>query len=92
MQAIKTKWLAPTNYRGSRIVASAEAGKVTVQWDYSLNVDENHRAAAGALATKLQWAGDWMGAATPNSGYAFVNTTWARSDEASRFIVEGESV
>ena len=55
MQAIITKYLCPTNYRGSRIKASAEAGSITLQWDDALNQSENHHAAALALMNKMGW-------------------------------------
>ena len=55
LQAITTKYLGPTNYRGGRIVATCEAGKITVNWNYGLNVSDNHKAAMQALASKLDW-------------------------------------
>jgi len=58
MQAIQTKYLGPTNHRGSRVKATCAAGSVIVSWDYSLpnNIEENHRAAAYFLAVnKLKW-------------------------------------
>jgi hypothetical protein len=55
MQAIKTKYSGPTNFKGSKITASCEAGKVHFSYDYSLNIDENHRAACKALLKKLGW-------------------------------------
>lgn len=57
MQAIQTKYIGPTNYRPSRIVAKCDAGKLTVSWDYSLGVDGNHFAACVALMDKLEWNG-----------------------------------
>lgn len=54
-QAIETKYMGPTNYRGSRIKASCEAGAITIGWDDSLNSDDNHIKAANALMTKLNW-------------------------------------
>lgn len=54
-QAIITKYLGPTNSRGSRVKASCEAGSVTIDWNDALDSLENHAAAALALATKLQW-------------------------------------
>lgn len=54
-QAIETKWQGPTDRRGSRVLARADAAKLTVQWDHALNVQDNHRAAAEALARKLGW-------------------------------------
>jgi len=78
-QAIVTKYLGPTDYRGSRVKATAQAGSMTVPWDHALDPAENHRAAAFALAKRLGWARDpswrtdWHGGALPNdTGYAFV--------------------
>jgi len=55
MQAISTKYVGPTNYRGSRIIASCEALRRTFAWNYALGVEENHRAAALALVAELGW-------------------------------------
>ena len=61
MQAITTKFLGCTDFRGSRVKATCEAGSITLEWDHALNVEENHRAAAAALATKLGWTREWYG-------------------------------
>lgn len=58
-QAIVTKFLGPTNNRGSRVKASAFAGSIIVSWDYSKGVDDNHYAAALALALKLEWVTEY---------------------------------
>lgn len=57
--SILTKFIGPTNTRGSRIKASASngAGSVVVPWDHALGQDDNHDAAAMALAKKLSWEG-----------------------------------
>lgn len=55
MQAIQTKYFGPTNARGSRIKATAPAGSMTVPYDHALNIDQNHKAAATALANKFGW-------------------------------------
>jgi hypothetical protein len=55
--AIATKYLGPTNYRGSRIKATAldtfdsdaKPKSVTVSMDYALDTDANHERAALAL-------------------------------------------
>ena len=57
MQAIKTKYLGPTDHRGSRLKATASGGSVTIPWDYELDTEGNHRYAALALCDKLQWRG-----------------------------------
>jgi hypothetical protein len=72
-QAIITKFLPPTNVRGSRVKATAEAGSVTLSWDHALNAELNHAAAAHALASKFGWKGTYYAGAIPGtSGYAFV--------------------
>lgn len=53
MQAIITKFICPTNTRGSRYKASCERGSLTVDSDHALNADENHRAACDALCAKF---------------------------------------
>jgi hypothetical protein len=56
-QAIRTRYHGPSDVRGSRIVARAEAGSVTVGYDHSLNLSENHAAAARVLIAKFGWDG-----------------------------------
>ncbi len=72
-QAIETKYLGPTNSRGSRVVASAQAGRLTLAWDDALNSDENHRRAALALAERYGWSTNWVGGGT-RTGYVWVCT------------------
>jgi hypothetical protein len=60
-QAIVTKYIGPTNFKGSRVKATAAAGSVTLHWDDALNSDDNHTAAAKALAARYGWAGEWHG-------------------------------
>jgi len=55
MQAISTKYIGPTNYRGSRVKAEADAGSVTISWEYGLNSDANHARAALYLMRLLDW-------------------------------------
>lgn len=74
-QAIVTRFLGPTDYRGARVKASADAGSVTLSWDDSLDVADNHRAAALALVAKLEWSGEWIGGSMPvtsSHAYCFV--------------------
>ena len=72
-QAITTKWLGPTDFRGSRIKAKAEAGSLTVGYDHRYGSEMNHLLAAQALAEKLKWDGEWRGGGLPyGSGYCFV--------------------
>lgn len=59
-QAIETHYIRPTNHRGSRVVARAQVGRVTVSWDHSISVDENHDAARAALCARFGWD-EWTG-------------------------------
>ena len=77
MQTITTKFLGPTNYRGSRVVASTISGrKVTLDWDHALNSYNNHLAAFRACAAKYDMnKGEWVPGAAPDAspyGYVFV--------------------
>jgi hypothetical protein len=96
-QAIVTKYLGPTNYRGSRIKAKAFAGTVTVPYDCSKSAEDNHAKAAKALALKFGWTGHWHGGGTPEgTGYVFVNSTASQfaiwGDEVAGFTYSGERV
>ena len=72
-QAIITKYIGPTDLRGSRVKATAEAGSITLAWDDALNSEENHVAAARALAGKYGWdrLNDMTHGGT-RDGYVFV--------------------
>jgi len=65
-QAIETKYLGPTDFRGTRIKATAQAGSVTVSWDHALDVNDNHAKAAEALARKYGWTGTWVAGGLAN--------------------------
>lgn len=68
-QAIVTHYVGPTDYRGARVVARCQAGRVVVSWNYALDVDDNHEAAARKLAVRFGWLVDgiWVvGGGMPN--------------------------
>lgn len=77
-QAIVTKYLGPTNHRGSRIKVKAYAGSKTYAWDHALDTNENHTKAAYAYATELGWLdrGETLtgGSMPDNSGNCYVIT------------------
>ena len=51
---IMTKYLGPTNTRGSRVKATSGSGKsITVAWDHEADADMNHARAAIHLASTL---------------------------------------
>ena len=55
MQAIKTKYLSPTNFRPNRIVVTCPQLRRIYNWNYRLGTEENHVAAAKKLLTELHW-------------------------------------
>lgn len=73
MQAITTKYLPPTNFKGSRVKVECDAKTIIVPWDDVLNPQQNHAAAARQLAKMLGWHGHWFGGSPKGStGYCFV--------------------
>ena len=87
-QSISTKYLGATDRRGSRVKARSSSGlSLTLSWDDALDVDDNHRAAALALATKLKWQGRWIaGGDRDGRGNVYVN------DDGDGFTVGEPSV
>jgi hypothetical protein len=73
-QAIVVKYLGPTNARGDRYKATAQAGSVTINYDRSLSPEENARVAAHVLANKYGWLkfADYVCGQLPDSSYVFV--------------------
>jgi len=76
-QAIETKYIGPTNFKGSRIKASCAAGSITVNYLSELDVEENHFNAAFTLIKKLGWhekspKNKWRGGGV-KKGYVFVD-------------------
>ena len=75
MQTITTKYLGPTDYKGSRFKATHTGGfaSVTLPYDYALSPELNHLAAANALSDKLNWDGQYVGGHTKD-GMVWVNS------------------
>lgn len=72
MKAIETRYVGPTNFRGSRIIASdMDGNKVIIPYPHHLWGADPHRAAAIALCKKMNWMGRLIGGAT-KKGYTFV--------------------
>lgn len=77
MKAITTKYHGPTNFKGSRVSASAEGGhRLYVSWDDALDSSENHKQAAMALAKRLNWAGQWF------EGWTGDASVWVCADDS----------
>ncbi len=71
MQAIKVKYLAPTNNRPSRWKAECAAGSVTVSYDCEGESQCVERAVK-ALCKKLGWNGNLVSGQLPTGEYCFV--------------------
>ena len=70
-QSIETKYVGPSNHRGSRVIATTPGKQRRVHnWDYALSIEGNHYAAAEALRTELEWPSIKAGAST-KAGYAW---------------------
>lgn len=74
MQTIETKYHGPTDTRGSRLSATASGcrKRVWVSYDYALNSEGNHMAAAQKLMEVLDWTGQYVGGHT-QTGMVFVD-------------------
>jgi hypothetical protein len=83
-QSISTRYIGPTDHRGSRVKARASGGfSRTIGWDDRLDSEANHTAAARELAARLGWAGRWVGGGSADGqGYVFVQ------DDGDGFTVE----
>ena len=83
-QSITTYFIGPTNVKGARIKARASGGtSVTLPWDHALDIHDNHRAAASALALKNGWTGDFVAGGMADGSRVFVNV----SDDGDGFII-----
>lgn len=75
-QAIVTRYIGPTNFRGSRIIATADAGKITVSYDPACNPNDNHRAAMLTFCKKFGWEGrNYHPGGLPNGATVWVHFT-----------------
>lgn len=81
MQAIVTKYLAPTDFRGTRVKATCSAGHVIIDWDYGISAEDNHELAANALMFRFGWIGNKLiGGTLPNGDYCWVMVPLVKED------------
>lgn len=77
MQAIRTKYLAPTNTKGARIKVQAQAGYIILGWDHSLDAESNHAAAASEYVDRKGWrkpGREWVGGQLEDGSWAWTCT------------------
>jgi hypothetical protein len=78
MQAITTKYIGPSNTRGSRIKAETAQGEtLTIDCAGSISEEENHISAARSLAERLNWHGSFVGDRIKGARMVFV---WDNDD------------
>jgi len=75
--AIQTKFISPTNTKGSRISAKAEGGRsVIIPSDNAMSPEQNHLAAARAFIKKYDYgAGQQftlVNGGSADKGYVFI--------------------
>lgn len=89
-QSIVTKYLGPTNHRGARIKATIASGAkaYTMPYNYELDTDDNHAAAAHELAQRLGWGGEYIGGHTA-TGMVFVKNSPPAFTVANRVKLQG---
>lgn len=77
-QSITTHYHGATNTKPARIIAKASGGtSKTFNYNWDLNADANHIAAAEALCKSLDWGGQWVGGGRDNDGFVFVDVSAA---------------
>lgn len=59
MQAIETKFIAPTNNKGTRIKAQCAAKTIYIAYPYEFEVEKAHRYAALQLCNALGGNYSW---------------------------------
>jgi hypothetical protein len=73
MSAITTKYLCPTNTKGSRIVATDDEGnRVIVGVDNRFLTSDQHRTAAQLLCKKMGWPDAELCEGVIRDGHVFV--------------------
>lgn len=81
---IHTHVLSPTGRYGARVVATHDAGRVYLPYDYRAPLERNHAAAAEKLARKLGFEGKWFPGFDKGGGYVFVHVY---DDEPASFDI-----
>ena len=75
---LTTRYFGPTDTIGSRIRVSIGTKKRYISWDYALNLEENHRAAAMAVLEEFHpgtWEVNQASLPTTNhEAYVFIAT------------------
>lgn len=72
-QTIQTKYVGPTNFKGSRIKARTSSGiSIIRNYNCGLNIDENHAKVARELQEKMKWHADLVGGQNADGSYTWI--------------------
>lgn len=87
MQTIETRYIGPTDTKGSRIKATSAGGhSVTIPYNDAASASDCHAAAVRALMEKLDWHGRMIGDHTKR-GMVWV---WVNDDYVAERIIAEE--
>ena len=68
MKAITVKYVGPTNFRGSRLIASdGDHNKITISYPHKLSGSACYAKAAVALCKKMGWTGTLISGGTKDA-------------------------
>jgi hypothetical protein len=76
MQAIRTRYHGPSDFKGSRINAKCEGATVSMPYNHGLTLQDNHAEAARQLADKLGWVGIYHGGYFARDYYWVCESGW----------------
>jgi len=83
MKTIYTKYMGPTNFKGSRIKAyDTDGNYVTIPYPHEHNHDDAHFSAVLSLCVKMDWQGVMVSGDAPHGNMVFV---WERFGPNERF-------
>lgn len=88
MKAIITKYLGPTDRRGSRIKATDGDSSITVPLDSADSSEISHAKAAEALCRKLGWTGRYIGGGLSGRGGIMAGMVWVDAASSDGFRVK----
>jgi hypothetical protein len=92
MKAILTKYLGPTDHRGSRVKASDGDNSVILPWRSEWDHNGNHDTAAIALCRRLEWGGKLCRGGLRQGGQDTGNVyVWVTDDETMN-IANGKAL
>lgn len=70
MKAIRTRYIGPSNTRGSRIIASdGDRNSLSIPYPHALTTDDAHELAAYKLMQKMGWPNELNGGGFQNDNY-----------------------